>query len=539
MSQSARLPYLLFLALLALAAGARVQERKDDQPTIETLPPRDDAYRLEVKPSRRFESEYAVRIHVPGGEVEEWCLLGAKPPQLPSQHPIESRMWPPGREIVDLSPEHRPLFRALVPGRGETRHTIEPRLLFHGVLHSRTLVVRQPGEPDPRRPELTPPAREHHLRETQTLDYKAPAFEKWLERNRLRRDKDEGDIHFARRVYLTIKKEFKYGPGSAVASKMVETRQGDCGGLASVFVCALRANGIPARCLCGKWAASAVAGQTDNGAAYYQDHVKTDFFARGVGWVPVDPYSGLQFDKTKQGFDNFGNDHGDHITFNVDYDLIVPTEIAGRQELSLLQNVSFFVHGKGSLKGAKEGGEQWRVQAERLDTSRPGQNEQPQPPPQGNEEQFYRRPPLPQAAAGGVFRVEYKAAAAAAWHFYTSVRDRERARAIAQELRESGFEAMVVHGGPPGPVYQNYYDQSYGGWYHDWDVNHDYYHTGRRYNWWNVNRNLYDTNRYHDWNEERHSYNWNRHDVNRHVTRQETHHHPTPPPHGGSGHPLR
>jgi len=53
----------------------------------------------------------------------------------------------------------------------------------------------------------------------------------------------------------------------------------DCGGLATLYVSILRANGIPARCLTGR--------SIDPNTP----HVKMDFYAEGVGWVPGIPPS--------------------------------------------------------------------------------------------------------------------------------------------------------------------------------------------------------------------------------------------------------
>jgi hypothetical protein len=495
-----------------LAAGTAA-EGSGQEADLDALPAKDDAYRVEIRPARRIEAYGAVTFHVPNMTVHEWCLLGPKPPVLPSQHPIESHMEPAGRVVFDLSPEHRPLYRALVPGGGMARHTHEVEFFFRGVLYSRKLVVRQGDAGEPRHPELRPALREHFLRETKLLDFKAPSFVRWLERNHLQRQPEEGDIHLARRVYLAIKREFKDGPGTPPASKMVETHVGDCGGLANVFLSALRANGIPARALCGRWAGSAYVIRK-TGVLYFQGHVKTDFFARGVGWIPVDPYCAVQFDKGA--FDSFGNDHGDFITFNVDRDLIVPTEIDGRQVVRALPGPDFFTRGEGSLKDASRGEQRWEVHVERLDSLPAGVKEEPlDDPPVAKDDppRIYQRPALPPPVPGGVFRVEYRPDRLDVWRFFTSTRNLEQARTIAGELRQMGYPAIVVHGGPPGPLYERSYA------FHERG-------TVFRDPWWRSSW----------WNEHHHSYHW--HPYEHRVIHH--HDHPTPHPHGGgSGHPLR
>jgi hypothetical protein len=505
---------LTFLAgLLALLAAGTAPQSSGREADLDDLPAKDDAYRVEIRPARRIEAYGAVTFHVPNMTVQEWCLLGPKPPALPSQRPMESHMEPAGRVVFDLSPEHRPLYRALVPGRGMARHTQEVEFFFKGVLYSRKLVVRQGDAGEPRHPELKPAVREHYLRETKFLDYRAPEFVRWLERNHLLRQADEGDIHLARRVYLAIKREFKDGAGSNPASKMVETHVGDCGGLAHVFCSALRANGIPARALCGRWATSAHVLKT--GVLYYQGHIKTDFFARGVGWIPVDPYCAVQFDKGA--FDSFGNDHGDFITFNVDHDLIVPTEVAGRQEVFALQGPTFFARGEGSLKDDSRGQKRWEVHVERLDSLPAGAKEEPLDDPaltKDDPPKSYNRPALPPPVpGGGVFRVEYRPGRLDAWRFFTSTRNLEQARTTAEELRQMGYAAIVVHGGAPGPGYESYAFHEGGDTF--------------REHWWRTGW----------WNEQHHSNHWHGYEhrvIHHHV-------HPTRHPHphgGGSGHPL-
>src|SRR5207248_1997886 len=83
--------------------------------------------------------------------------------------------------------------------------------------------------------------------------------------------------------------------------------------LAGVFVCALRANDIPARQMVGRMVKS----QTPIDKPPYGAHSRAEFFAEGVGWVPVDPTFGLG-DKTPSGLTQFGNDAGDFLVLHLD-----------------------------------------------------------------------------------------------------------------------------------------------------------------------------------------------------------------------------
>jgi hypothetical protein len=77
-------------------------------------------------------------------------------------------------------------------------------------------------------------------------------------------------------------------------------------------------------------------------------HVRAEFFAEDVGWVPVDVSYGLT---TKN--DYFGNDAGDHLVQHVDLDLTVNAGPFGRQDVQVLQDVRYWVSGNGSADGTK------------------------------------------------------------------------------------------------------------------------------------------------------------------------------------------
>ena len=123
--------------------------------------------------------------------------------------------------------------------------------------------------------------------------------------------------------------------------------------MAVLFCSALRAGGVPARALVGCWAKSAAADGMLNGVRYYQTHVKAEFFADGVGWVPVDCSSAVLHDRTAEKLRYFGNDPGDFLTLHVDPELKVDSVYFGTKTLPWLQQFNFFVRGKGTLAGLK------------------------------------------------------------------------------------------------------------------------------------------------------------------------------------------
>jgi transglutaminase-like putative cysteine protease len=111
----------------------------------------------------------------------------------------------------------------------------------------------------------------------------------------------------------------------------------------------MRANSVPARPLYGRWAESTNPVEKVGGEPYHQWHVKAEFHAAGVGWVPVDLSSALK-DQSPEGLGCFGKDDGDFIVFHIDSDLVVNTGTFGVQTVEYMQLPSYWVSGRGSLK---------------------------------------------------------------------------------------------------------------------------------------------------------------------------------------------
>src|SRR5207244_13017163 len=100
------------------------------------------------------------------------------------------------------------------------------------------------------------------------------------------------------------------------ASPVCRAGTTDCGGLSVLFVTILRGNDIPARTLVGRWAQSSKAKDIVGDSPYYQTHVKAEFFAEGIGWVPADPASALS-EKQGDRMRCLGRDPGNFLTMPV------------------------------------------------------------------------------------------------------------------------------------------------------------------------------------------------------------------------------
>lgn len=321
------------------------------------------SYQLETRPVGKVTAVYKVSVSAPSVRPDVWILLWPKVADLPGQRIIAGACRPTGVAVSDLSPLHQPLWQVRIPvpadaPGNEVKLTVATRV----ELFSRKL-VRRDGGPVAVVPPLPDDQRRLFLRPTAWFDYESPALLAWLDANKLRRGEREGEVDFGQRVFLTLTRGFGYEYRDGMdrrASHVCGAERSDCGGVSSLFVAAMRSQGVPARMRAGRWALSAKPGQRAGEVEYFQEHVKAEFFAQRVGWVPVDVSSGILHDKTPAGLDYFGNDRGDFITLHLDHDLSFEPFSFGVKTVALLQRAAYWTTGRGHLRDAviKEG---WEV----------------------------------------------------------------------------------------------------------------------------------------------------------------------------------
>ncbi len=223
---------------------------------------------------------------------------------------------------------------------------------YEAILYSRQLVSGPPNTPVM---PLSSSERDQNLRSSDTIDFKASAFQKWLNSNYLHRQAAERDLDFAFRAYQTIRHlyHYHYDPKQdRKASQICHTNQSDCGGLSYLLVASLRANGIPSHGLAGRMAKSSV---QDNG----QTHVRSEFYSEGIGWVPVDMSYGVSC-QDKDAFNYFGNDPGDLLTMHSDTDLVLNPKPFGPTTFYIMQGMYHWVWGSGKFDGSKDT-QDWQV----------------------------------------------------------------------------------------------------------------------------------------------------------------------------------
>lgn len=109
-------------------------------------------------------------------------------------------------------------------------------------------------------------------------------FQNFLHTSGLRRQPHEDEIMFARRAQQWLAINMAYTPVSQLskaggAASLCTQRETDAAGHAVLYVSILRANNVAARVLIGRWVSSDI---------QPADHVRAEFFADNVGWVPVE-----------------------------------------------------------------------------------------------------------------------------------------------------------------------------------------------------------------------------------------------------------
>jgi Transglutaminase-like superfamily len=309
------------------------------------------SYTLVVSTAKRVHNELTFAYKAPNLQAENWVFYAARLPELAAQTDVRSSLDHGGRPVRELSDMGRSVLLAHVPVKGtKGRDALTIRVEYEATLRVRRLERREPGTPAAAVTLLSQRERRPALVGGHQFDFESPAFQSWLDEHQLRRRSGEEDVDFARRVFVEIKKRFRHvwaRDMDRLASHICAASRSDGGGLAIVFVSALRANGIPARVLSGRWARPSQPGRNPADDV----HVKAEFFATGVGWVPADIGSAVHSEKPTDGLEHFGSDDGDFLTLHVDTDLVLDTIYFERKTIDWLQTPMFWVTGTGTLEG--------------------------------------------------------------------------------------------------------------------------------------------------------------------------------------------
>lgn len=321
-------------------------------------------YALEVKPSKSISALYTYKVHSPKLNASEWTLFTPRPPVLSGQRILQFESTPPGEITADQSPLKQSILRI----RNTVRTTDQLKstaitVRIDADLYSRRLIHRQGNQTPQAIARLAEPDRALFLRRSAHFNYQSAEVLRWMSQHDLHRKPNENEIDFARRVFQFIVRNFEYeylGNQNRCASNVCVAGKSDCGGLAVLFCTVLRSQGTPARTLAGRWAASEKPDEKIGKISYHQEHVKAEFFASDVGWVPVDLSSAVLHDNSAEKLAYFGNDKGDFLTLHLDNDLRLDTGAFGVRPMTLLQRPCYWVTGSGSTDDAVVS-ESWTV----------------------------------------------------------------------------------------------------------------------------------------------------------------------------------
>jgi transglutaminase-like putative cysteine protease len=272
-------------------------------------------YVLEHYPVERIKAVMTTKFTRPEGGVTEWIVVPPQAPELPRQRDIKLTLEPEGITVADTG--------ALKQTFRMSRVTDKPKgftakATYEMTLYTNRLVPRLASQPVGKA-ELPPEL--HSVFTHITDDIKSKVFQEFLDKSGLRRKPKETDMALARRTFLYISKHFTYLYPNPDKQDVVEVGKGDCGGLSWVFIRTMRANGIPARLLLGRWAGSEVPAK-GNQPADGLYHAKPEVFIHGVGWVGTDMSGGVGVESNP--FVCFGTEAGDFVVLDLDIDRIVP-----------------------------------------------------------------------------------------------------------------------------------------------------------------------------------------------------------------------
>ncbi|MBA3856737.1 MAG: hypothetical protein C0507_07475 [Cyanobacteria bacterium PR.3.49] len=313
---------------------------------------------IKMGEQRAFVAELLSTLRFPHCAVRKWILFVPSAPTLPGQGGARSalgfeKLKSEVSTISDLRFGERQLLRGVVTDNNDP-HQLTFKTNYQVTLSARQLVD---GASSERVTPLTSEERQRYLAQSETLRFEDPIFQSWLDAKGLRR-KQDSDLKFAWRAFRTIRGMYSYKYSAKQdrrIQKLCEDNSTDCGGLSWLFVGVLRANGIPARSLVGRWAESG----DESGVSFGNAHVKSEFYAANVGWIPIE-LSGAVEHKERDSILYFGKDSGNFITFHVDPDFELDTLDFGKRAVRNLQSPAVWVAGSGNLKDSSET-EAWSV----------------------------------------------------------------------------------------------------------------------------------------------------------------------------------
>jgi transglutaminase-like putative cysteine protease len=294
---------LLFTIVVALC-GDRALASADQDRTFE------GPFRIKAIATRRIRATVKTVYGYPNLTASEWMVAYPLPPEFDGQPSarasikVEDAPFAEVGKMTDETGLRQPLLTLhWVPDTAQGAHGFTVQATYDLTITRRAL---EPGEPIDVVPRLTKGQRSAFLASSQHFDFNSSKFQAWLRKHDLKRSPSERDLAFAHRAMEVMVQTHRYRfelLSDRTATAVCQAGWSDCGGLSTVFVSILRANGIPARCLSGRLV------KPDG------THVRMEFYADGVGWVPADPALALGGHSADAGF---GSERADMVIMHFD-----------------------------------------------------------------------------------------------------------------------------------------------------------------------------------------------------------------------------
>ena len=294
----------LLTALIVATAGFE-SAPADDSPRHFEGP-----YHVTITPLERVRATVTSTFRFADVEAHEWWAVFPSPPEFEGQPSarVQTRIAEAPLAEADRITDESTLRQPLVamhwfPSHDDTSHALTAEAVYEVSITRRTL---EPGAGSTPVRRLTTAERSVFLAATTHFDFSSSRFQAWLRKQDLRRREDERDLDFAYRAMEALVQTHAYRfelKSNRSASAVAAAGWSDCGGLSTLYVGILRANGIPARCLTGR--------SIDPNTT----HVKIDFYAQDVGWVPGDPAVAIGSHRALAGF---GRDHFNMVITHFD-----------------------------------------------------------------------------------------------------------------------------------------------------------------------------------------------------------------------------
>jgi transglutaminase-like putative cysteine protease len=272
---------------------------------------RPSGYRLWYQPVRQVQCTFTDTTTISGASVKEWIFWECSPPKE-SRQDLKMVLTPGGEAGFTKAPDKRPLefFRRIEP-QPQSPSSCSYKLVYTGWLAEISLRPLLAGQLKPLVAALPAAQRTMYTAATDVYNYHDPVVQAWLNQGNLHKAAGESELDFAKRVFMNMRKNFKYdfAHGSDnTASLVVRDHAGVCGGLSIAFASALRASGVPARSLSLKNCAG-----DGSGDGNYMGHANNEFYCGGIGWVPADLTGGITAQNDARAMTFFGHDYGENI----------------------------------------------------------------------------------------------------------------------------------------------------------------------------------------------------------------------------------